>query len=181
MRISDQLAQPKILQKIGKLHSAGMSIAAICQKLRQENGINAGYAAVKSAIRTYSTRGTEILAGDEQLKGEIKEIVLDTKKQLKEINQLIWDLLNTAREQGKLKLQAAINATQEIRKQLEFQEKLLGRMEEGIDYKKMNVVAMTNILVENLTVLQESGYIKILKENPKELIDLEMLKQREEE
>lgn len=180
MQTKDLLAEPEILLKIGKLHSAGMSVSAICQKLRQENGIKAGYAAVKSAIKTYSTRGTEILAGDDELKGEIKEVIINTKKQLKDVNELIWDLINVARKDGQLHLKTAISAVGEIRKQMEFQEKLLNRMEEGIDYTKMNSVHMTQIIVDNLTVLQESGYIKILKKDTKNLVDLEMLKQTEE-
>lgn len=174
--VRDQLAEPKILQKIGKLRSSGMSISAIQKKLKEEDNINAGYLAVKSAYSVYSIRSREILEGDSQLKGEIKGAILDSKKQLKAINEIVWGVIADAQSSGELKVKAA----REIIEHLKFQESLLQRMEEGLDFRKMNKVQMTQVIIENLTVLEKDGFIKILNK-PREIIDLVKLKEFRDE
>jgi hypothetical protein len=179
MNIKDKLAEPEVLKKIGKLYSSGMSYAGIAQKLREEDGIDCLGSQVRKVHSIYQVRSQEIIAGDEELKNEIKETVLNTKKQLKEINKLVWELIEKARAEGKLNLENAIPAVREIRTQLELQEKLLSRMEEGVDFRNMNKIQMTQIIIENLQVLERDGYIRILN-NPGEIIDLEKLKKFDE-
>lgn len=179
MLVQDQLADPKILVKIGKLNSAGMSIQGITETLRKEDNINASFFSVKKALKIYSIRGTEIISGDELLKSEIKSIIDDRKSQLIAINNLTWELIKQAKEQGRLNLLTAIPAIKELREQVKLADDLLKEMNEGIDYRKMGNVAITQIIIEQLPELERSGYIKIINPVGK-TIDLEKLKMEEE-
>jgi len=173
MNIRDQIAEPEILVKIGKLHSSGMSISGIRAKLKEENNIDAGFMAIKSAIRTYSTRSTEILTGDSELKKEIKEVILDTKSQLQAVNELVWDLIKEAKDQGKLNLQTAVPALKELREQLRLNEEIMKRMTDNVDFRQMGKIEMTQIIIEKLEVLEKQGYIKVLNQ-PGSLIKLDI-------
>ena len=166
----DMMAEPKTLQKIGKLRSGGMSFQGIANRLIQEDGIKTGYMAVKRAYEIYSTKSKDIVAGDNQLKTELQEVVLDTKNQLKLINESVWEVLRNSGKDG-----ITLQATREILKQLEFQEKMLNRMEEGFDFRKANKIEITQIVVNSLESLEKAGYIKILNK-PGETINLEKMK-----
>jgi len=180
MEDKDKIFKPEMLVKIGKLHSSGNSIGAICKRLREEDGINAGFTAVKRAITVYSTRSGEIIQGDKELKSEIKGIILDTKSQLQAVNTLVWDLIKEAKNQGKLNLQTAIPAIKELREQLKLNEDILKRMNENVDYKQMGKVEMTQIIIEKLEVLEKQGYIKVINQ-PGSLVALDTNKEKESE
>ena len=180
MNLADQLAQPEILLKIGKLNSAGMSLAGIRQMLRNENNIDANIVAIKRALNTYSIRGQEVLAGDKELKNEVRNIILDTRTQLKAINDLTWELIKEAKDQGHLNLRDAVPAIKELREQLKLSEDLIERMNSNIDYSKMGKVEMTQIIIEKLEILEKQGYIKVLNE-PGKIIELETLKETKKE
>ena len=172
-RINEKLAEPHILKKIGQLKSSGMSFTGIRNKLQEEDHLNVTIFSVKKAFELYSTRTKEIVEGDKSLKNELKEVVIDTKTQLKLVNDLMWELINKAREQGKLSVFNAVPALKEIREQIKLQNDLIKDIQGNFDYKQMNTIQLTQVIVNNLENLQKDGFIKVLNKPGEKAINLE--------
>lgn len=173
--VKDELRSPETLKRIGELKSTDNSWLAIQRKLESELGIKAGVPAIKNAYNIYSARSSEIIAGDESIKGALKEAVLDTSEQLKEINEEMRNLVKKAKTGASDK----ISASKEILNQLYFQEKLLNRIQQGFDWGKINKIEYTKISANNLEELEKSGYIKILKKPGEEAIDVDKIRDAE--
>ena len=170
----DELRNPKVLKKLGELKSAGMSWVAIKQTLERELGIKANISTIQGVYKIYASRSSEIIAGDDELKGALKQAVFDTAERLKKIGRIMDELLDQARTSAGDK----ISASKEILNQLYFQEKLLNNIQQGFDWGKINKIEYTKISVNNLEELEKAGYIKILK-RPGEVIDVENIKEAE--
>ena len=122
--MNNELRDPKALKKLGELKSAGNSWVEIKNILESEMGIKTSVPTIQSAYNIYISRSSEIITGDEELKNSLKEAVLDTATQLKEVNNMMRDILKQARTLTSDK----ISASKEILNQLYFQEKLLNRI-----------------------------------------------------
>jgi len=169
----DDLRKPEILKEIGKLRSAGMGFKGIAEHLATKFNLDPepSKTTVRSAYKVYSTRRTEIIAGDEELKGEIRESILNTKNQLTKLNDIVWDIIDTT-EKSENKLAAA----KEILNHLRFQEQILNKLTQSFDTQTLNKIEVTKIVVNNLEQLERDGFIKVLN-RPGKVIDLETLKE----
>jgi len=157
--MNDNLRSPIALKKLGELRGTGMSWTAIQQTIERELEIKASLPTIQNAYKVYCARSSEIVAGDDELKNTLKEAVLNTADQLKEINNIMMGILKEARTASGDK----IAASKEILNQLYFQEKLLNRISQGFDWGKISRVEYTKISINNLEELEKAGYIKILK------------------
>ena len=170
----NDLRSPEVLTEIGKLRSSGMSFNGIAKEIsRTFNLKEPTVLAVQKAYNIYSSRSSEVIAGDDELKKGIKEAVLDTKDQLVKINSIVWEIIQSA-ETPKDKLGAA----KEILNHLRFQQQLITKITEGFDFKNMNRIEVTKIVVNNLEQLEKDGFIKILNK-PGQIIDLEKVREAE--
>jgi hypothetical protein len=151
--MKDELRSPKALRKLGELRSAGMSWTAIQGTLERELEIKASLPTIQNAYNVYVARSSEIIAGDNALKGALKDAVFDTAERLKKIGKVMDDLLDSARTSAGDK----IAATKEILNQLYFQEKLLNRIQQGFDFSKVSKVEYTKISVKNIVELEKAG------------------------
>jgi len=170
----DKLSDPVILRKIGKLVAGGKSYSVIQRILKEEDKIETGYFSVKKAYETYSARSNDITEANTDLKGELTGAVLDIREQLKAINDLCWELIKNARDQGKLNVINAMPAVRELMKQVEFQYKVLNRIESSFDFRKENNLALTQVIIDKLQMFEKDGFISV-HSNPKEILDLEKL------
>jgi len=90
-----------------------------------------------------------------------------------------WELIKNARDQGKLNVINAMPAVRELMKQVEFQYKVLNRIESSFDFRKENNLALTQVIIDKLQMFEKDGFISV-HSNPKEILDLEKLKRFEE-
>jgi hypothetical protein len=155
----DSLRNPKALRKIGEMRGAEASWTHIQKTLEKDLGIKASLPTIQNAYNIYAARSSEIIAGDEQLKGALKQAVFDTAERLKKIGKIMDDILDAARTSPDTKISAA----KEVLNQLYFQEKLLNRIEQGFDWGKISKIEYTKISINNLEELEKAGYIKILR------------------
>jgi len=159
IKIVSKIRNPDILVKMGKAYSAGMSISKIQEMIEKENGIKAHTDTIRKNIELYKTRRTEIIQGDQELKKDIENIILDTKTQLTEVNNLMREILNDARVKKELRIAAA----NQILHQLEFQQKLLTRLTEEVKIQQVNKITISQTVINSLESLEKDGFIKIIK------------------
>lgn len=174
-KVNEFLASPDMQKKLGHMYSSGMNFADIHKQLVME-GLNVGFYEVKNAIKRNLARRSEIIQSNLDLKNEIKEIILSEVDQIKKLNEFTWEIINDAKTNKELKLQAA----NQVLKQLEFQAKKIDRLKQGVQTTKINKVEMTQIIVNSLDDLEKQGYIKIISK-PGEIVDLEEVNIKEQE
>jgi len=155
----DSLRNPQALRKIGEMRGAEASWTHIQQTLEKDLGIKASLPTIQNAYNIYSARSSEIIAGDDQLKGALKQSVFDTAERLKKIGRVMDEMLDQARTTPGDK----IAASKEILNQLYFQEKLLNRIEQGFDWGKISKIEYTKISVNNLEELDKLDNLILLK------------------
>ena len=155
--IRDDLREPDKLKKIAELVSAGMSWEGIRKKFITEYGIEANVITFKNAYSTYSARAAEIIAGDDELKGNLRSAVINTSDVLVEVNTRIMNILRKNNDE------LAISAAREITRQLELQQKLLNHISEGFSIDKVNKIEYTKISINNLSELEKAGYIRVIR------------------
>ena len=165
----NDLRKPEVLREIGKLRGSGMSFRGIAKSISGSYGVKLPTVlAVQKAYEVYTARQGDIIEGDKELQNEIKGALIDTKDQLIKLNELMWTVINDA-ETSKDKISAA----KEVLNQMRFQETLITKVTDGFDFKKMNKIEITKIIVNNLEQLEKDGFIKILTNPGSNVIDIE--------
>lgn len=155
---SVDIRHPEILKFLGKCASTGMSWPGVVRAIEKEYDVRTTPAYVKKVYETYVQRRTEIIEGNEELKEDIKNEILNWKDQIHRINQATWEIINNLDTDPDKK----IKAMAEVRKQLDLQNKILDRMETNITQQDMNKIEMTKFLFAQLKKLESDGMIKIL-------------------
>lgn len=153
------IRHPDILVDIGRKVSAGMTWAEVAESLETELGIKSSPAYVETIYARYATRRNEILTGDNQLRDQVKQEILDWKYQLQKINKQTWEIL----EDAQMKPEQKLKAMAEVRQQLELQNKIVERMENTFTSKAMNSMDITRLVFAQLSQLEKEGMIKILR------------------
>ena len=164
---NDDVRTPNVLRQIATLRSSDISWGGVAKKVSEMLNREVSAVVVKNAYDTFAARSTDIIAGDEELKGLLKSTVLNQADQLKEINAHVMNLMQTLAKKTKnataKEMQVLISAAREIREQIQLQANLLNKMDEGWNTNKINHVEYTKISINNLSELEKGGYIKILK------------------
>lgn len=180
----DELRTPDMLKKLGEWRSGGLSWRKIRELVKEEIGKDVTEATLKKTFQLVESKTSEIIAGDEELKGKLSNVVFNQASRLKHISDMCDKLLNELMD-SREDPTAAIAAMREVREQIKLQKELLDRMTEGFDQNKINRIQYTNISVNNLNELEKSGYIKILRKPGEtydpEKKDLELIKIDKEE
>lgn len=162
--MNDDIKTPEVLRNIAALRATDTSWIGIADKISKMVNREVSPANVRSAYEIFASRSADIIAGDEELKGLLKTTVIDQADQLKQINGYVMNLMKKLANKTDVKeMQAMINAAREIREQIQLQANLLNKMGEGWDTNRINRIEYTKISVNNLTELEKSGYIKILR------------------
>lgn len=173
--MDDELVHPEMLKKLGKWRSCERPWVAIQKDIENELKRKITIPSIQKAYEVYSRRSAEIISGDEDLKGMLRDTVIDQTEQLKEINDFVRQLMREMLAESSRDTKAGqvmLNAAREIREQISLQAKLLNNMQEGFNFKQINQVEYTQISTNNLKELEKEGYIRILR-RPGEVYDVE--------
>jgi hypothetical protein len=162
-KMNDEIRRPEVLTEIGKCVSTGMNWSALKEHLKKQFKIETDVRTIKNVYDTYVMRRGEVFAGHKELqmevKKEVEETILDTKASLKKIHKFVDNMMDRAQgEDDRL----ALDCAREILNQLYFQEKLLNKMQTGINVQNLNKLEITQIVVKQLDDLEKSGQIKII-------------------
>jgi hypothetical protein len=154
----DALREPEVLKKLGEWHAQELSNEGMIRNLRTQFQIEATAAQIKSAYEVYAVRSAEIIAGDAELKGALKETVVRAADTINMINERVSGILLRSPDEANI-----LGAAGQLMKLLELQYKLLNHFKEGFNIDKVNRIEYTKVSINNLDELSKAGYIKILR------------------
>jgi hypothetical protein len=162
-KITDKLRTPEVLMDIGKQAAAGMGWAALCRYVLEKYEIKTTIPTMKLVYQTYQERRGEIVAANKEINkkilNEVEETVINTKETLKRVHVFVNELMEKSKgEDNRL----ALDCAREILNQLYYQEKVLNRMQSGINIENISKLEITQIVVTKLEDLQKAGRIKII-------------------
>lgn len=178
----EEIRQPKILTALGKWRTCGMGWEAISRLLKKECDIQATTATIRNVYNTYLEHRTEIVAANQEIKDvikdEINDTVIDTKKTLGEIHEFVRDMMARAKGSDD---RLALDCAKEILNQLYYQERVLNRMQAGVNIESINKIEITQIVVKKLDELEKSGRIKVMDVTLKPVMKGEVYEVKEDE
>lgn len=158
----DELRSPEMLRNLGRWRGAGHSWNHIKTLVERELGQNVDVQTIRNAYQVYSTRSAEIIAGDNELKGMLRDVVFDQTEQMRQINQHVNDLMNQEVINHFEDPKLFLDILKEVRAQIQLQRDLLNTMSEGINVQQINILEYTQRSVSNLKQLEDQKYIKII-------------------
>jgi hypothetical protein len=161
--MNEELRSPKVLTEIGRCIQAGMSYTELKRHLQKNFSVESTPSTIKKVYEVYLKRRNEVVAGkqeiQEDIRGEIQTTIIDTQKVLKNIHEFVMDLMDRCKHKDD---RLALDASREILNQLYYQEKVLNKMQAGIQVENLNKIEITQIVVNELESLETNGRIKIL-------------------
>jgi len=158
--------RPEVEKFIMTKYKEGCGYVTISNMLEQEFGYKVSHMSIKRQIeRVYDSVG-DALENSVEVKEKSMDIYLDTVEQMKELNKRLWDLIDKMEEEGNVK--DLVLVAQEIRKQVELQNKILGKLNTGTQINiggggKVNAITMAMMINQHLAAMEERGYIIIRK------------------
>lgn len=163
-KMNEKLRQPEILKEIGGCVFSGMKWSGLQKHLKENFNIEASKESIKHVYNKYLQRRNEIVESEEEIqkdiRGEVENTVINTKETLQEVHDFVKKIKEKAYNNDDWK--TALDASKEILNQLTFQEKVLNRMQEGINVENLNKIEITQIVVNKIDELEKQGRIKIL-------------------
>ncbi len=162
--------RPEIGEFIIQKYKEGLGYNTIADLVKQEFDYDLSFMTVKRFLDKAFSEMSNSISGNPQIKDKLQDIFLDTVKQMKKLNTKLWDLLETL-EKDKKNIPGFIAAAQEIRKQVELQNKLLGKLHTGTQInighaEKVNTLSMATMINQYMNTMEKKGYI-IIKKNVK--------------
>jgi len=153
---------PALAKEAAKMRGQGLSYREIAEKLSNESGFNISHMAVKRMLVRLGNPLPYLLGAQEAQKQEMEDF-LDTVKQLKKINKKAWKILRVLEQTRDYN--SAIKYIKEIRDQLEFENKLIGRISDTPTNVTQNIdIKSITLNIDNiLRYLEKHKYIKIIK------------------
>lgn len=155
----NDLRDPTVLKKIAELKSAECSWQHIIDTLEADMGIKTSIPAAQNAYNVFVSRSSEIMAGDEALKGVLKSVVYNVSDKLKKIGDKMDQILDMNRATP----DQWIAASREILNQLCFQQKMLNTMQQSFDWGKISKIEYTKVSTVNLEELDKADHIIIIR------------------
>jgi len=142
------MSKPNKIVKLGlekivhELRNQGLGYHAISKVLEEQHGVKISFMSIKRYFES-----VDLAAESPEVRKNIVKDKIDTVQQLKEINRVIWELMNNAIKQGDKT--TILRAAKEIREQLELQAKLLGDIQESPTTLVWNVIKVEHAASEN--------------------------------
>ena len=162
-KMNEDIRKPEVLTAIGKWKAGGINWTAIQRQLKQDFDIEAIPKTIKKVYDTYIEHRSEIIAANKDIKdvikAEINDTVIDTKKTLKKIHEFVTEMMERARGSDD---RLALDCSKEILNQLYYQERVLNRMQAGVNIENINKIEITQIVVKKLDELEKMGRIKVI-------------------
>lgn len=156
----EELKSGKGLKRISYLRSAGNNWAEITRTINSEYHFNISANNLKNIYDVFIVKRREIVEGDEQLKGELKQAVLDWRDQLKRANDLVWEVIHELR--AKKQPEKVLQALDRLHSQLYLQNKILNEMNKSVSVTQFNTINIVQAIKTHLPELEKQGFIKIL-------------------
>jgi len=159
---------PEIEGFVISKYREGYGYRSIANMLESEYKIKVSY----QTIKRFVDKRLMQIGGDvndiSKFKEKSVDIFLDTVEQMRAANEELWNIINKLKSEGKNV--EVIAALRELRKQVELQNKLLGKLQMGtqINVKQTNINTINLAMQINryLEKLEEKGWI-IVKQNLK--------------
>jgi len=158
-----QLREQDTIEFITKLRAAGESFQNIATLLLDDKGIKISAVGLNKAYQRIINSNLNAVKTDLDVKSNLRTEVLDTATQLQKANKKLWAMLDKIDDGEEGRTKDAIMILSEIRKQLEFQGKLLGKITTPDTLIQMNFVDQSVKIASILSDLEAQGFIKILK------------------
>jgi len=175
--------RPEIQKRIMELRVAGMGLRTIRDRIEEEFGLNLSHTAIADAVKKISFTSQMAIQANAELTEKIEKDILDTTKQIKDINNMMWELINQVKEQIDSKKESGEDLTKDqfhlgvlldrLINQLRISNQLLGTFHSApvgdmkVQNMTVNVVNMALAIKSELGRLEKLGMIKILDENMK--------------
>lgn len=148
----------KIQDRINELYSEGKGYNAIAAELKI-TGVTVSHMSVKRYLDSIQASKSSIVTQDKKLNAYVRDRIFETGEQLRQTNEILWDLIKDAQTTRKFKL----SVIKEIRETIKLAETMMN------DFKNLNIqqgpsskIELVQIVIGKLNELEESGDIKIL-------------------
>lgn len=161
--------RPDIGEFIIQKYKENIGYNKIAELVKQEFNYEISFMTVKRFLDKAFSEMSDSISGNPQIKEKLHDVFLDTVKQMKDLNKKLWDLLETMEfAKGRKNIPGIIAVAQEIRKQVELQNKLLGKLHTGTQInighaEKVNALSMATMINQYMETMEKKGYITIKK------------------
>jgi hypothetical protein len=145
-------------ERINDLHADGKSYMSIAGQLKDE-GIIVSHMAVKRYLDSVKVVKEEVISHDSKLTNIVKERIFDASEQLREITEVLQDLMKETQITRKFK----VTVIKELRDTIKLADTIMN------DFKNLNInqgqqskMEMIQLFIGKLNELEDKGDIKIL-------------------
>jgi len=124
---------PQFAKLARQLRSQGYGFRGIAEELTKK-GLEVSHVAVQTYLNTVMDVQARIIGQDDVIEQQVREEILDSTKQMKQINEELWSIVNTLKkeaEQAEDKTKAlsvAVKALDRITALVELNNKISGRI-----------------------------------------------------
>ena len=157
---------PQLVEMAKKLRGKGLGFRKIAQEMNEEFGADVSHMAVKTyfdnAAAPIDVKKYPITEKEQQ---EIKDEILSTSEQLKNINKEMWELYHEMKDTNNDKSgMNRMNILNKILRQLEFNAKEIGKLSiKAVNITQINYVDFSVSISEHLKEWEKQGFITINK------------------
>jgi len=155
-----------LADRVRELRAAGKSYQQIVEILNPEVSENLNVMDIKRWLDKHSEEIGDYLRHHPETRAKVEKEILNSVAQLRMLNDKLWKFVNELEKEGDLSA-TRISAMREIREQLEFQNKLLGKISPTQIRKQVNILQMNLRVDQVIKILEAKGY-KIVKVKKKE-------------
>jgi len=158
---------PELEKYIINKYREGYGYRSIANMLESEYDIKVSHVSIKRFLdKKLAQIGSEI--SDSEYKNKCMDIFLDTVEQMRAANKELWNLIERLKAEGKdIEIIAALR---ELRKQVELQNRLLGKLQIGtqinVQNTNINTIQLAMQINKYLAKMEEKGWI-IVKQHLK--------------
>lgn len=159
---------PEIHNEILYLRGSGYGLRKIRDSILQKFGVYISHMGIADYLESVDGKVSSYVQANEDAKKQVEQLFLDTKEQMKKLNEKLWTLLGELESMPTRDSRDIVMIASEIRRHVELQNKLLGSMYSGpstvnVKTENLNIVDLSIKINKQLNMLEEKGYIKILK------------------
>ena len=157
---------PQLVERAKSLKGDGLGFRKIAKSLNEEFGADVSHMAVKTYFDNLGEmpdlKKYPITEHEQQ---EIKNEILNTSDQLKEINKEMWDLYHELKDTKNDKFGVTrMNVLDKILRQLEFNAREIGKLSiKALNVTQINYVDFSVSISKHLEEWEKQGFITINK------------------
>ena len=159
---------PEITKFVIKKFSEGYGYWRLSKLVEEVYGVRISHMSIKRYLDATCRRVSENIKSNPEKVEEARKLFLDTVEQMRAANKELWNLIKRLKAEGKdIEIIAALR---ELRKQVELQNRLLGKLQIGtqinVQNTNINTIQLAMQINKYLTKMEEKGWI-IVKQHLK--------------